>query len=216
MNESMPRRNAGSGTRSQVREKASVLARGVKEQARVQYDERKNIAVGELGTLASHLRNVADEMRSENPDNVTGRLVSTLADRIESFGQSLEGKDLDTLLTDVEQFARRNPAAFLGGAAAVGFLASRFLKSSAAPVSRDSWEGAHMMSDYGDRTDSPVASSGYTGGAMPTSSMSSSDSSPAGSVKPRARTASGRSRGSGKSSRAVTTNANGDLSGGRK
>jgi len=41
---------------------------------------------------------------------------------------------------DVEQFARRNPVAFVGGAVALGFIASRFLKSdpSAVPAPRPS------------------------------------------------------------------------------
>lgn len=216
MNESMPRsEDAGSGTRSQVREKASVLARGVKEQARARYDERKNVAVGELGTLASQLRSVVDELSSSHPDNMTGRLVSTLADRIESFGQSLEGKDLDTLISDVEQFARRNPAAFLGGAVAVGFLASRFLKSSASRA-MTSWDSSEALtSDNLDRTDFPIGSTGYSGGAVPTSGLSGSGTSSMNSTNMRSGSGLDSSRSSSMNSGIGSLDTD-DLSGGRK
>jgi hypothetical protein len=131
MNESMPRSGeTAGGAKAQIREKAAGLAQGAKEQARAQYDEKKGAAVGELGTLASSLRKVVDDLGTSNPNNMSGKVVSTIADRLESVSQSLQGKDLDHVVRDVETFARRNPAAFLGGAVALGFLASRFLKSS--------------------------------------------------------------------------------------
>ena len=37
---------------------------------------------------------------------------------------------MDSLLNDARGFARGNPAVFLGSAAALGFIATRFLKSS--------------------------------------------------------------------------------------
>ena len=39
------------------------------------------------------------------------------------------------MLSDVKDFARKNPAIFLGGAFAMGIVAARFLKSS--PMSLD-------------------------------------------------------------------------------
>jgi hypothetical protein len=168
MNESMPRSgDASGGTKQQIRDTAANLAQGAKEQARAQYDERKGAAVGELGTLASSLRRVVDELGQSNPNNMSGKVVATLADRLESFSRSLDGKDLDRVVTDVERFARRNPAAFLGGAVALGFIASRFLKSSAGP--RDDFD-FYASEGFGvtGRTDTPYASGGF-GGGVPSS-----------------------------------------------
>lgn len=215
MNETMPRSDdAGSGAKSQIREKASGLARGVKEQARAQYDERKNVAVGELSTLASQLRSVVDELGSSHPNNMTGRVVSTLADRIESFGHSLEGKDLDDLVSDVEQFARRNPAAFLGGALAVGFLAARFIKSSAsrAMAADTSWDSSAAMGDAGERTDSPIGS--YSGGAVPTSGLYGSGVGTGSGMSPSGTTGTSRSSMGGTS--AGSSLDSDDLAGGRE
>ena len=178
MNENMPRGGEPRGTKAQLREKAADLAHGAKEQARAQYDEKKDIAVGELGTLASSLRRVVDDLGSTHPNNMSGKVVSTLADRLESFSQTLEGKDLDNVVTDVERFARRNPAAFLGGALALGFIASRFLKSSADTFSdRDDYSSEAYGGSMGDRTDSAIGSTGYSGGAIPSSGLYGSGSS---------------------------------------
>jgi hypothetical protein len=95
-------------------------------------DQRKGAAVGELGTLAGALRRAGTEL-SEN-SGLAGTAVNTIAERVESISKSLDGKDLRTVMGDVEQFARRNPVAFVGGAVALGFIASRFLKSDPTAV----------------------------------------------------------------------------------
>lgn len=171
MNENMPRSGDASGgsTKQQIKDKASDLAQGAKEQARAQFDDRKGAAVGELGTLATSLRRVVDELGESNPHNMSGKVVSTIADRIDTFGRSLEGKDLDRVVNDVERFARRNPAAFLGGAVALGFLASRFLKSSSdAMYGGGDYYSSEAYGGYsGGRFDSAIGSGDFTGGATP-------------------------------------------------
>jgi hypothetical protein len=52
------------------------------------------------------------------------------AELVEGFSGYLREKNVDQLLGEVERFARRQAALFVGGAFALGFLASRFLKSS--------------------------------------------------------------------------------------
>jgi len=42
----------------------------------------------------------------------------------------LRESDLDSLLSDVERFARRQPAVFLGGCFALGFILARVVKTS--------------------------------------------------------------------------------------
>jgi hypothetical protein len=111
-----------------VRDKAAGLASSAKEQARTQFDQKKGSALGELDTLVSALQRVGSELGDNS--GMTGKVISTVTTRLESFSRSLDGKDLDGVVRDVETFARRNPAAFLGSAVAIGFLASRFLKSS--------------------------------------------------------------------------------------
>jgi hypothetical protein len=169
MNDNMPRSGDGASTasdmRDTVRNKAADLANEAKEQARQQYDSRIHTATGELDSLASALRRAGSELGDEH--GISSRVVSTVADRLTSFSRSLDGKDLDRVVRDVETFARRNPAAFLGGAVAVGFLAARFLKSDRPTTygySRDYEAGDGL---YGlNRTAS--SGTGYSSGLEPT------------------------------------------------
>jgi hypothetical protein len=108
-----------------VREKASSLAGGA-------FEKQKGSALGELDNIASALRKAGSELGDTG--GMATKLVSTIADRVESAGRSLDGKELGDVVDDLERFARRNPATFISGAIAVGFLASRFFKSSASAV----------------------------------------------------------------------------------
>ncbi len=108
-----------------VKEKATTLAGGA-------FDKQKGTALGELDNIASALRRAGSELGDSG--GVATKLVSAAAERLESAGRALDGKELGDVLGDVERFARRNPATFISGAIAVGFLASRFLKSSASAV----------------------------------------------------------------------------------
>ncbi len=108
-----------------VREKASSLAGGA-------FETQKGSALGELDNIASALRKAGSELGDTG--GMATKLVSTIADRVESAGRSLDGKELGDVVDDLERFARRNPATFISGAIAVGFLASRFFKSSASAV----------------------------------------------------------------------------------
>src|SRR5205814_450028 len=56
--------------------------------------------------------------------------TNSLAQQIENLSGYFERKDVREMVRDVESFARRYPAYFIGGAVALGFLAARFLKSS--------------------------------------------------------------------------------------
>lgn len=108
-----------------VREKASTLAGGA-------FEKQKGTALGELDNIASALRRAGSELGDSS--GVAGKFVSAAAERLESAGRALDGKELGDIVGDVERFARRNPATFISGAIAVGFLASRFLKSNASAV----------------------------------------------------------------------------------
>jgi hypothetical protein len=49
---------------------------------------------------------------------------------MERFTNRLKETDVGELFDDAQQFARRNPAMFIGSAFALGLVAARFLKSS--------------------------------------------------------------------------------------
>lgn len=107
----------------------------IKEKAVGMVDEQKsNVAAG-LTNVADSIRQVGKNLRKTDDQNniarVTARYGETLAEKIESFSGYIEQVRIKDLTRDVEGFARRQPALFIGGAFLVGLLATRFLKTSA-------------------------------------------------------------------------------------
>lgn len=162
--------NTGEGTaglRDQVRDKVGTVASGAKEKASAAYSKQKESIVGDVENLAQMLRRAGQEMNG----SPLSRLTDTVADQLESVGRVVGGKDLDTIIRDVESFARRNPAAFLSGAAALGFMAARFLKSSSQHASIGSADTASMGAASTASASTGSTSGGVSGGGMSTGSM---------------------------------------------
>ena len=114
-----------------VTEQAKSVAHDAKEtiksEVTARADAAKGAAAQEVGNVASALRKAASESRTGSPQERTfGQIADTLADA----SDAISNKDLGTALSDVGNFARRNPLTFLAGAALAGFAVSRFAKAS--------------------------------------------------------------------------------------
>lgn len=91
-------------------------------------DSQQRAAAQGLGDFAGALRQAA---RNSNDGNATSsRVAETIADNLDRVSSSLKNRSLDSLVRDVEDFARAQPLVFFGAAVATGFVAMRFLKSS--------------------------------------------------------------------------------------
>lgn len=97
-------------------------------------DEQKGTVAGGLTTVADSIKQVGENLNTaEEPNKITetaAKYTNSLAEQIENISGYFERKDVREMARDVENFARRYPAYFIGGAVALGFLAARFLKSS--------------------------------------------------------------------------------------
>src|SRR5215216_727759 len=100
-----------------------------KERLKEQVDQRSTQAGQQINTVASDVRSVAEELRSQGKDT-PARYAEQAAERVQGAGQWLESSDGDQILRDVESFARRNPWALAAGGLILGLTASRFLKAS--------------------------------------------------------------------------------------
>lgn len=116
----------------QVQQTAGQVADQAKQQAISQVSTQKEHAAGSLDAVATALRQSGDQLRG-NQQEPLANLANTAAQHVEQFSGYLRNTDVQEMIRDVEQFARRQPAAFLGGAFTLGVLAARFLKSSARP-----------------------------------------------------------------------------------
>jgi len=131
---------------------ASQVLGGVKQRVTSRVDEQKNRAAAGLGGIADVIRSAGNELRNEN--ETLASYVDTASDQMKRFADQIREKGIADLLDDVQVFARRRPALFIGGAFLLGFGIARFLKSSA---------DRNEMREYGDgfsRVDPMTAGTG--------------------------------------------------------
>jgi hypothetical protein len=120
--------NDDGGAKNRLKSQADELMRAAKQRAKDIASEQKDAAASQLGCVARGLRDAAQSMRGES--DFAGRYAGKAAEGLERFSEDLRGASFDELIGRTESYARRNPAAFLGGAVAAGFLFARFIKSS--------------------------------------------------------------------------------------
>lgn len=113
--------------------------RRIKDSATTVVDRAKHAASQQLGegaqrvtdsahNAASALRRAADDVQSEN--DFIGVALRKTADTIDRATQSFSGGDLNRTLEDLNGFARRQPALFLGASFALGFAVARIGKTA--------------------------------------------------------------------------------------
>lgn len=107
---------------------AGAVWSDTKRQASTALEEQKRSAAGGIGELAKALRKAGKEIEGGQGGAVAG-LTQNAADTLERLSGALRDRDLNSMVRDLEGFARSQPAVFLGAAVATGFLAMRFLKS---------------------------------------------------------------------------------------
>jgi hypothetical protein len=118
-------------------------------------DTQKAKAAEGLGSVARALRQSSDQLREQNQGAVVSEYISSAANQVERLSGYLRSTNTRDMVSGVEQFARQQPALFVGGAFMLGLLGARFLKSSA---QSSSGQSAHLP-----RNEQPVPRSNFTG-----------------------------------------------------
>ncbi len=113
----------------QARQQASDLASRGTQQAKSQLANQKHNASQRMVPLQSALRETAQQLRRQGQGGA-GDYAERAADQVERFSVYLRETEVDEIMEEVRGIARRRPGLYLGGAAAIGFFATRFLKSS--------------------------------------------------------------------------------------
>jgi hypothetical protein len=160
------------GTASDLREHAAQAGEAAQQKAvelkheggvalRSQVDERTTQLGQQARALAGSLQRAGGELEAKDGSETAGRVATAVADRIDRLGEYLQGVRGDDLVRDAERVARRRPWLVAGGAALVGFAASRLLKASAerrydsgasgSDYEQGSWTGSTRPSDRSDR-----------------------------------------------------------------
>jgi hypothetical protein len=122
----------------QVKQSASDVTEQAKQTATSQIAVRKDQAAQGLSAVSSSMRQMGDNLRQNDQTSSYAQYVDQAAQQVERFSGYLQHHDAREIMTDAEDWARRNPALVLGGAFALGLLASRFLKSGMGGQSQSS------------------------------------------------------------------------------
>jgi len=170
---------SGAGMAASARQYAGDIAGRAKEKGRSLFEQQKESALGQVGSVAHAIRNTASNLQGEGQDQ-TARYVQMIADQLESLGGRLRNKDLDTLLRDAQGLARRSPTTLLVGSVVAGFLLARFLKSSSQQqYERSDWSGQQRGMGMGMTGDTGSYTTGTTGTTgTPTSTAVGADGTP--------------------------------------
>jgi hypothetical protein len=142
---------------AQAQDKATDLGHKVADQAREAGHQAERIAVEQMErgrhevargvhTVSEALRLGAEQVR-QREGGPGAEFIERLAEPVERISDYLESHDTSAIASDLQNFARRNEALFLGGAFALGMLGARFLKASSQDTARsgdmyreDQWE----------------------------------------------------------------------------
>jgi len=141
----------------QVAAEAGRQARDLYGQARAQVrdqagTQQKRAAEG-IRSISGEIRGMAEQGGQSGPASEIARQASG---KIEQVADWLENKEPGAIITEVKDYARRNPGTFLVGAALLGVLAGRLTKNLAAEAkegaSNDSYTPSHTGTLYAGAT----------------------------------------------------------------
>lgn len=151
------------GLIDQMKTSASETLRTVKSNTAAKLEEQKSTLSSGLLTVADNISQLGDNLSGGEQRDAFTRIAAdyseTAATKLRSAADYFNSHDLETMYRDIEGMARRNPAVFVGGAFAIGFLAARFLKSS---TPRDADRGPSGSMTAGRFTNVPKLNSGGT------------------------------------------------------
>ena len=154
--------SGGSPVIDDVQQRTTPIAERVRDTTTTQLESQKQRATEGLGSVAEAVRETAQRLREHQQEPLAGA-AETAAQQVERFSGYLRDRDVNSLVRDAEDFARRQPALFVAGAFVLGVAAGRFLKSSSRaaqgagvePMGYD--RGSYATSGY----DTDYASAGY-------------------------------------------------------
>lgn len=147
-------KDAYEGAKSVMGDAISDLRSGATAKA----DEVREVIAEEGSRMARSLHDAAGQYGG----GMQSRVLDTMASGLDSVSRTMANRDAEGLLSDVQSFARRNPALFIAGAAVAGIVLVRL----AAQTGRNGTESG--IGDYG-RTGTQAGDmgAGLHSGGMP-------------------------------------------------
>jgi hypothetical protein len=121
--------DTGQKVLAQTKASAGQVLDQAKDQVKSQIASRKDQAADSLSGAVRALEATGQQFRGENLGLVAD-YADSLTCQIRRASDYLGGRSVDDIARDVEDFARKNPGVFIGGAFVLGIALARFLRSS--------------------------------------------------------------------------------------
>ncbi len=125
---------ATADTADALRSGGERMLSDAKERVKSAAESQRHRAADAVRGMAGALHRAADDLKPEN--ETMGRYTDMAAERLDRFAGYLRGTDWAQVVDEAENMARRQPAWFIGGAMAAGFLLARVIKNTAEPRRR--------------------------------------------------------------------------------
>jgi len=108
----------------------------IQQQGKAQFTTQKDAVANTVNSVAQALHQTSSQLQEGHAEPFT-QLIDQAASEMERFSTHLRESDVDTLFGEVQDFARRQPAVFVGGAFLFGMFAARMLRTGA-PIMEES------------------------------------------------------------------------------
>jgi len=147
---------AAAGTAAQ--RQVARLGDQMRDAAESLVEEQKERMAAAVQGVADMLRRTADTLEREN-NATAAHYAGRVAAQIDRFSTAVREREIGEMVATTEDFARRQPALFIAGAVAAGFVIGRLL---ARPARRDFPAGETYRTGY---SNSEEALAGYAAGS---------------------------------------------------
>src|SRR5688572_5714297 len=154
-----PLRDQAADIGRRATERARTLVHQAQSTTKEKLERSKHDAATTLTSVATTLLQSGTQLRDrEQP--MAGEYLERAARQIERAANYVENADVGDMVNQVDDFARRRPALFIGTAFAAGLLVARFLKNSRRVEQRSSDRVASNR--YVDREVPPPGTTGWS------------------------------------------------------
>lgn len=128
----------------QATQMATTAIEKVGEQAKQTASTQKQRIAGGLDVTANAIRQTGQSVKQEQP--VVAEYAEKAAAGVERVSGYLRERDVDEVITDVQDYARKNKGVFIAGTLLVGFMTARLIKSAGRRQQQ-----AQLPTNYGTR-----------------------------------------------------------------
>jgi hypothetical protein len=113
---------------AQLGDAARDLADSAKDKVEEAVTRRKSVGADYIGSVAQATGRAAQAFDNDLPQ--AALYIRQASEHIQGVADTVRERDVRELVGEVQNFARKQPTLFFGGAVVLGFAALRFLKST--------------------------------------------------------------------------------------